>query len=73
MYKIITDSLAQLIILLLTLRRCRVRTVAGTSTILIEIYRDFPYSSAVDKAPVVPATLEAVGFRGPRRTKFSRA
>jgi hypothetical protein len=72
MYKIITDSLAQLIILLLILRRCRVRNMAGISTILTEIYRDFPYSSVVDKAPPVSATLEAVGFRGPRRTEFCR-
>lgn len=33
--------------------------MAGNSTILTERYRGFPYSSAVNKAPAVPATLEA--------------
>jgi hypothetical protein len=41
--------------------------MAGTSTIFTEIYRDFPYSGSVDKAPAVATTLEAVGFRSPRR------
>lgn len=67
------NSLAQLIVLFTYIMKVPGSNCGRKFHYLTEIYRDFLYLSGIDKAPAVPATLEAVGFRGPIRTKFCRA